>query len=455
MATICEKFTQFLIDQQPIYDELILSDIRPTDSWVGNVATGVFPAFSGVEHRLDRMRHVFPNTTKQWTAVNYTNCLGTPCDPVRHKIGWGADRIDFHLVEQHWQTDVLCFDQMRHVTHAQMQWQQILSKILRPATSALMSNFLRKSALDNASNHFVVNATMPQFTHSWTVVGDEEIFLDTSINPTTVGKIAPQHLQVRFNPLMLVGYAGENPFKDTAAYFEFVTSIETAWELDKLGGATGVGGTPSIAGNWRFTQFDAANAYWRYGFSGQLGNYLIRTDPMILRFNFVLDLGAGFAPNRYRYQVILPYVNSATGGAGGEPGLGSDANPDFQTARFEIGLIMHKKAMTILTSDMASINSEMPFMHRSLAGKWRFVMDNLTCGTDVNGNPIAVDNADRNKGQFRADFEHAIRPEYTEFMEAFFYAREPMCLPLIPPCSPSPGYPTQSYDSANDVCPEE
>jgi len=453
MATVCEKFTQFLVDEQPHFDEDILSDIRVTDSWIGNVATGVFEAHTGVEHTLDRFKHVFPNTTKSWSTTRYTHCLGTPCDPTRHQIGMGAERITYHLVDQHWATPVLCFDQLRHVSHSQDHWTQILAKTLRPATSAIMSNFLRRAALDNANNRFVVNATMPQFTFQWTAVGTDEYYLDTSINPSTVGKLAPQHLQVRFHPLMLQGYAGENPFKETVAMIEFVSSIETAWELDKLGGSTGVGGTPSIPGNWRFTSFDAANAYWRYGFSGQIGNFLIRADSMPLRFNFVGDRGAAVGVNRYRYQVILPYENNVAAGAGGEPGIGSDPNDDFQTARYELGFIMHKRAMTLKVSEMTTINPEMPFLHRSLAGKWRFVMDNLTCGTDVNGNPIAVDNADRNKGQFRADFEHAVRPEHTEFMEAFFYVREPLCLPFIASCSNQVGYPVQIYGSAPTPCP--
>jgi len=450
---ICTAFPQYLVDQQPIYDSLILEDIRPTDTWIGNVATGAFPPFSGVEHRLDRVRNVYPDTTQQWSDVEYTSCLGTPCDVAENQLGWGSERVTYHLQNQRWASQVLCFDQLRHVTHAQEQFRYIISSILRPATSILVSNYFRKNALALAQKKFVANATMPEFTFVFTAVGTQEIFFDTSAAPATIGKLAPQHLQVRFSPLMNLGYAGENPYKETAPFLELVTSIETAWELDRLGGSTGVGGTPSIASNWRFTQFGDQEGYWRYGYSGQLGNFMVRTDPFSLRFNFVLDRGAGAAPNRYRYQVILPYKNVTTGGAGGAAGLGSDDNPDYHTARYEIGFITHKKAMTALFSDMGSINSEMPFMHRSLAGKWQFVMNNLTCGTDVNGNPIAVDNARGTKGKFIADFELAIRPEHTEWMNAFLYKREPMCLPFIDTCSPSPGYPTQTYNSANDDCP--
>jgi len=449
----CDQFTQFLVDQQPVYDELILADIRPTDSWIGNIATGVFPAHSGVEHRLDRFKHVFPNTTKVWNRTEYTGCLGTPCDKNEYCIGWGSERITYYLEEQSWATPLLCFDQLMHVTHSEEQFQYIIADILRPATSDIMSMFLRKRALQHAGRSFIANSPMDAFTFSWTLSGTDEAFLDTNAAPTNTFKLVPQMLQSRFNPLMRLGYAGKNPFKEMAPFIELVSGIETAWELDRLGGQTGVGGAnnPSIPNNWRFTEFEGANAYWRYGYSGQLGNFMVRTDWAEMRFNFVGDLGAAAAPNRYRYQLVLPYVNQATSGAGGDPGLGSVDNPDFDRAHFSITFIMHKRGLTALTSDATPINPEMPFSARDFGGKWQFVMDNL--GTDVNG--CVIENKRRNKGQFIADFKLAIRPEYNEFIQTFFHKREPMCVPQIDTCSDDPGYPTQTYESCNEGCPSD
>lgn len=446
----CNDFTQFLVDQQPVYDELILQDIRPTDSWVGNVATGVFPAHSGVSHRLDRMRHVFPNTTKVWAATQYAGCLGHPCDKTEHCIGWGSERITYYLEEQSWSTPLLCFDQLMHVTHSEEQFEQIISDILRPATSAIMSMFLRKRTLQHASQRYVANANMTTFTFNWTTVGDEEYFFDCSADPNTVFKLVPQMLQRRFNPLMRFGYAGKNPFKETAPWIELVTSIETAWELDKLGSLVSGGTTLPLfpTTNWRFTEYTAADAWWRYGFSGQIGNFQVRTDWGALRFNFVGDLGAAAAPNRYRYQLILPFVNQPTGGAGGDPGLGSVPNPHFDDACFEIGFITHKMGLEALVADATPINPEMPFSARDFGGKWQFVLDNL--GADATG--CVIENKRRNKGQFIADFKLAIRPKYTEFINAFFYKREPLCVPEIDVCNPC-AYPQEVYESCNTACP--
>jgi hypothetical protein len=92
----------------------------------------------------------------------------------------------------------------------------------------------------------------------------------------------------------------------------------------------------------------------------------------------------------------------------------------------------------------------MPFSSRNFGGKWQFVMHDL--GEDACGRTI--ENKRGNKGQFIADFKLAIRPMYTEFVEAIFYKREPSCLITIDTCATDPGYPTQDYDSCNDTCDE-
>jgi len=250
---------------------------------------------------------------------------------------------------------------------------------------------------------------------------------------------------------MLKGYAGENPFKETSPFIELVSDMDTVWELEHLGGQQGVGGSnnPQVLGNWRFTNFDETGKYWRYGFSGQIANYMVRVDPMGLRFNFVTDLGASAAPNRYRYQIVLPYKNTITTGAGGAAGIGSDANPDFDRAQFCISQIHHKKGMELLVPDARPLNPEMPFGHRDFGGKWQFVMDNL--GADSTGFPIS--NKRRNKGQFIADFNYYVRPLHYEFLEVMFHRREQFCIPEITTCSPDPGYPAQNYQSGLPGCP--
>lgn len=449
-------FAQFLVDQTPRFDELIMEDIRPTDGWLLNISTGTTPMGTPVEITQDRFRHVWPNTTKTWTkrTANGPGCTGNPCDPTEHQIGWGADRLTYFAEQQTWGTPMLCYDQQMHITHAEEHLAQIINDILRPATTAISSNFLRKRHLFWAKQKNVANANLDQFTYTWTLGGpngDDEIYFDCSAAPSRVFHLVPQMLQNRFSQLMRRGYAGKNPFKETAPFVELVTDMDTCWFLDKLGGQLGVGGgnTPTVQGNWRFTEWGAANQYWRYGFSGQVGNYLTRVDEMGLRFNFVQDLGAGAAPNRYRYQIVLPFKNSITTGAGGAAGLGDDANPDFDRAQFAISHISHKKGMELLVPDARPLNPEMPYGHRDFGGKWRFAMHDL--GADQNG--VAISNKWENKGQFIAWFVYYVRPLHYEFMEAFFHRREQFCIPEITPCTTDPGYPAQIYTSTLPSCP--
>lgn len=450
----CEQFSQFLVDQTPRYDELILEDIRPTDGWLMNFDVGTMPIGTPTEVTQDRFKSVFPNTTKTWSRTNATSCIGTPCDPTEYCIGWGSERITYYAEQQSWHTQLVCFDQNIHVTHAKEQFAQIISNILRPATSWISSNYLRKRVLQWSNKKWVANAAMSDFTYQWTLGGpdgDDEAFFDCSVAPTTVFKLVPQMLQRRWAPLMRIGYGGKNPFKETAPFVELVTDMATCWELDRLGGATGIGGTPSISGNWRFEAFEAASKYWRYGFSGQIGNFLVRVDEWGLRFQYIGATGAT-PTNNHRYQVILPYVNTVTSGAGGAAGIGSEDNPAYETAQFALSFISHKKGLQLLTMNATPINPEMPFGPRDFGGKWQFVMNNLTCGTDVNGNPIAVDNSRRNKGKFIADFQYYIRPLHTEFLEAILHKREASCVPEIQTCAATPGYVTQSYGSCNESC---
>jgi hypothetical protein len=303
----------------------------------------------------------------------------------------------------------------------------------------------------------MANSLLSSFSFEWVVGGataDEEIYFDTSARPTQLFHLVPQMLQNNFSKSMREGYAGKNPFKETAPFIELVTDMDTLWFLDKLGGQVGVGGgsTPNTASNWRFTEWSAANQYWRYGFSGQIGNYMARVDEMGLRFNYVQDLGAsahGGNGNRYRYQIVLPFTNGTTTGAGGAAGIGSDVNPYFDTAQYAISFQWHKKAMELLVPDARPLNSEMPFAARDFGGKWQFQMHDL--GADANGRPIG--NAWGNKGRFAAWFKYYVRPLHYEFARVYFHKREQFCIPQIDVCSASPGYPTQNYSSNLPTCP--
>lgn len=425
------EFAQFLVTQLPVYDELIIRDIRPEDGWIGHVETGQWEPFSGNEHTFDRFRQVMPNVTKEWQDMPSGSCIGSPCDPNENFIGWGWDRVTYGLERQSWVTDLLCFDQILTVTRAKEHFAQIVSDILRPATSRIMSFYLRKRAADNAKEKWVANSTMTEFTYTWQVVGDEEIYMLPSAIPTS--KLTPQMLQRRVGRLMFEGYFGHQPFKDMPPLIELVTDYNTLWDLDKAAADS------NVNDKWRFQEWEAANKFYKYSFNGQLGQYVTRVDPFIIRFNHRPDPSGN--PNRM--QVVLPYENVAA-----TQGIGSEYNQDFENAQYQWSHIWHRRAGMVLVARTESVNPLMPFANRSLGGQWQFVMDNL--GEDCNGR--AIENKRRNKGQFLADFVLSFKPQYTEFSETIFHLREPAFVVEIGTCASDPGYPTQDYNSANDRC---
>lgn len=429
----CKKFTQNLVDQTPIYADLILEDKRPMDGFAqGYFETGSWDAYDGVEQRLDRFNSVFPNLTSKWNRVSDpTGCIGTPCDPAENRIGFGNTRVEYFLEKQNWATDLFCFDEIMHVTKARENFSYIISDILRPAANIITSNFLRKRAAQEAGAKWLADATMTPFTYSWEAGSDT--YITTSAEPTS--KLTPQMLQRRVQRLASLGYFGKN-LKGAPMMLDLCTDTETLWNMNRNVNAAD---TNSILNHWRYTEFDSKSLeeYWKYGWSGQIGNYMVSVDYFPLRFNKV---------SANRFQVVYPYTNGAA-----DNGIKSNYNTDFDTAQYQFSLIRHRRAIKILSFNASPVNPEMPFLIRDFAGKPRFVMDNL--GADVNG--CVIENKRRNKGQFIMDFEMAVQPAYVEFMELIFHKREPACIVIEEPCN-DPVYPApdQDYSSSNAGCPD-
>jgi hypothetical protein len=451
MAACNINFIQFLANQTPYYEKDILKSIRPHDSgWIGMVSTGVWAAGTQTTHTQDRFEVVYPDITQEWTSPDDANCTGSPCDPNENVIGYGSTRRTFSQLRQSWSSTLICYDQVIPISLAKQNYEQFINNILKPATKTITSWFLKKQALYWADKKWVANAAMTEFSYIWQSVGTQQLYLLTSAKPDSL--LTPQMLQRRVNRLMKVGYLGTDPYNDKGKLplIELVASLDECWQLDRMGGTQAYGGgtTPTVANNWRFQEWSAASEFWRYGFSGQIGNYAVRVDHEQMRFYYVGDSGNATYP--YKFLFIPPFINETSSGAGGEAGLKSNPNPYWETAQYRISFIHHRKAMELQTAEAPSINAEMPFKARNLAGKWQFVMNNLTC---LQGGVVTpVDNSRMNKGKFIADFWLAIKPVYTELEEAIFHMGEPQCVVSITPCNVVSGYPTQQITSANTVC---
>ena len=433
MALTCTSFTDFLSRRSEHLDDTIIRALHPTDGWIGHVSIGRFKAEDGVEHTFDRFENVFPDLRGAWEDVTAASCVGKPCDPSVTKIGLGFTRDSYKLQRKSYETDLFCFDQILSADRAKQQFAHVI-RTLRRATSLITSHRFRTEGLRIAKYKWATaNNTLVPVTATW---DSTMTFLTVSALPTS--KISARHLQRRVNPQIREGALGEDINRGTQPMLEFVADMDEVWNM--------VEGNPELSDHWRFNDFDSADAraFYKYGWSGTIGNYGIRADWLPLRFN-VSSLNSN---GSVTLQLVFPYTNvSAT------EGIKEQVNSDFDNARIQLNYIWHRKAMTSLVRDTTAINPEMPFAMRDFAGRWQFVMNNLTCGLDVNGNPIAVDNSRRNKGKFIADWSFATQAEYPELAEAFFSLREPACIVDIPPCANDPGYPAQNYNSANSTCP--
>lgn len=434
MAISCSKFTDFLSRRSEHLDDNIIRSLHPIDSgWVGHVSVGRFKAEDGVEHTFDRFENVYPDLRGAWEDVSAASCVGKPCDPDVTLIGLGFTRDSYKLQRKSYATDLFCFDQILSADRAKQQFAHVI-RTLRRASTIINSNRLRTEALRIAKKKWAcASNTLTPITAVW-----DSTMTQLTVSTMPTSKITAHHLQRRVNPQIRNGALGEEINRGVQPMLEYVTDNEDQWNL--------VEGSPELTDHWRFTDFTDAEKYHKYGWSGKVGNYGLRADVYSLRFNKVgVDASGNTILGR-----VEPYTNvSAT------EGIKEDVNEDYDNAHVQVDFIWHRRAMTSLVRDTTQINPEMPFAMRDFAGKWKFAMDNLTCGVDTNGNPIAVDNSWRNKGKFLSMFSYATMSEYPELAEVFVKLREPACIVDVPTCAADcyPACPEQSFSSENTPCP--
>lgn len=418
----CAQYQSYLASRTPVYDEEILRDIRPTTAeLLGYYKTGSWDAYTGVEHTFDRFHHVHPDTTRPWNQVTDTACGGRPCDPEENKIGWGWSRETYRRDTQSWGSDILCFDQMMTKTKAKEHFRQIIDQILRPATAQIMSAYLLRKACENAGTKICVTTGLPSFTFTWDAGG--YVFMNTTATPT--GRLTPEILRAQVRRHYLNGAidASEKGYES----LELQTDEDTFHYLAKE--------HPTLKELWRFGTFNQANEeYWKKGFNGFVGDFMVKCLKFPLKFNKI---------SATRYQQVLPYYNVAT-----DEGIKSVYNPDYDAAQYVLSIINHRRYLRVLPFKAEALNAEMPFLVRDYGGKWTFATNDL--GADSRGRPI--DNSRKNKGKFIADFDVAVKPERPEFATLFFHLTDRMAITIIGVSNSDPGYPDQDYTMANSPC---
>jgi len=436
----CKQFQSFLVSQEPVYDKEILKDIRPFDGLIGYYNTGSFDAYSGTTHTFDRFNSVFPNVTGAWENPTGAACTGTPCDTEENKIGWGFTRNTYSLEKQAWGSDLLCFDQIMTKTKAKEHFRQIIDDVLRPATNWITTYYLQRKAMelsgyDALSNTqpgaFAVVPGLPAIAFSWVGTGYSVLRVtDTAAAPiafATVGMLTPDILRSRVTRQYFLGAVQAG--KDGYDSLQLHTDKDTFRYLSKE--------NPLLVSSWRFGEFaPAAKEFYKYGFMGYVGDFMVKVLQFPLRFVSTATAG--------NYRLVLPYRNvTAT------QGIRSEFNPDYNAAQYQISYINNPRALRVLPFRPEAVNPNMPFLVRDYGGRWKFATNDL--GADCSGKPI--DNSRGNKGKFIADFQLAVKPEHPEWLEAIFHRVSQVCPIFIGGCGADPGELAQNYNSADPVCP--
>ena len=430
----CEQFAQYIARQTEHLDELMLRDITPTDMLIGSIETGRFAAEDGVSHTFDKIRRVFPDLSTAWSDVTNTGCVGTPCDPTETKIGLGSDRSSYQLQQKSYASDIICYDLSLTADKAKQVFAGYVD-MLRMATNIISSNRIQNEYFRNAGNAWVCTTSgLTPFT--FTETGDLiNVTVKNTSNQTIVptSGLAVNHLRRRTQYQVLSGALGER-VKDMPPLIEFMTDMDTVYDLVHQS---------SLLPSFRFTEWDAASEqYYKFGWMGQMGNFALKAYLWPMRFQIL-------ANNTLRR--VFPYKNTSA-----TLGIKGIVNDDYLNAPVQASFIWHRRALRSLMLDNASLNPNMPFAARDFAGKWQFVMDNLTCGTATSADgqtiPIAVDNSRRNKGKFIADWKWATQAQFPEYAEVFLHLRAQPCVVGSSPCGLDTSYPTQTYSSANDLC---
>ena len=426
----CSQYASFLINQAPYYDKEILQDIRPSyPGLIGYYVTSPWDAYTTASHTYDRVNSVFPDVTVPWNQVDGASCSGAPCDPEENKIGMGNTRRTVSLEEQSWGSQLFCFDQIMTKTKAKESLRYWVDNILRPATQWIMGDLLQRKAFELGGKRICVSPGLPEINFTWDAGGYKYLNITNAatgaaVSPT--GLLTAPILQTFVHDLYAVGatVAGKEGFD----HLELHTDKDTFQYLSKR--------DPNLQDAWRIATFNtAAKELYQYGFNGMVGDYMVKVLQFPPRFNKVAN---------GRFQRVLPYKNVAA-----SDGIKSVPNPDYLNAQYQISLINNKRALRVMPFNPEAVSKDMPFKIRDYGGKWQFVMDNL--GADCNGR--AIDNTRRNKGKFIADFRLAVKPEHEEFLIPIFHMVDKPCVTIITPCNSDPGYPDQTYNSANTPCP--
>jgi len=462
----CAQFNDFLGRRPYDWAKAISKDRKPISYiYTGMYRTETYPLQFGTTMLHERVYVTRPNDPGLWTQFTADPCVGNPCDQPRQFIGHGVDQLRFDRYKREYQSMVFCLDQLNTIEEGiakiaaiaegyQEIPEQICSDFLRLLTLRKAGTVSQGAglflagpqnsqgnpvALDVSDNMFAVNASSTS-----TAATQNSLFINlnangglsaisittTSLLAANMGKLSMEFLNNQQEELAANGYHN----KDWLVEGKFSITMD-ATTRRMLNNAN-----PALTGLYKASDFTQTGAFYSYGVTGGVGDWLFKEDKMQMRFQFRQDLdGKDLNGNALSgaiwIQQVWPFVNVPA-----TFGLKPVYSNDWKNAPIALYHAYNRDARTIYVGDIGSVNDEMKFgMARSFMGKWTWKSPDYFDYTDPNtGLKCSMNNDKHNKGYWLGEYDLTEKTVYPEIERLILALHEPQTYVRMPRVNTAP-----------------
>ncbi len=429
----CIKFNDFLFRRSPQwFPKMMAKDRFPQAAGYLNMwPQEKFPNFLGTELHWNTIHVTRANDTGCWEQMDSAPCTTAICDPNRKYVGWGETDLTFTKYHQDYMTPPFCFDQLRHVTDAEMQLAAIVDG-LKPLSKGIMSDFLRLLSIRQSDVLHIAGSANTEVTIT------PEMFIDdcTKIDLSSTGNLPTSELTINYldnhvEDLQYNGYFDKQFMLPDMPFM--ITSDQTTWR--RLANKN-----PQLQNMYNSADFKKGGQFYEFGIMKNVGHWAMKVDDEPFRYQHI---GNGVL------QRIWPFENVDT-----TVGKKPEFSAAYKNARYQLYHVFNRAARVVYIGDVAPVGSGMTFnLGRDMMGRWQWKHPDYFTAMDPNtGEVCAYNNDKQNKGYWLAEFEAGMRTIYPKIEMWILALREPTPIFNEVPCAAEPEQAYQSLLPYNSWC---
>lgn len=442
MSVDYSLFSTYVLQRTLNFDKQLMKDRNPYDMAYNDLYnTSPWANFTGTLHTWDRIHVSRFNDDGCWQTLDEANCTMAICDITPKSFGWGETRANYGKFANEYKSPVFCLDQWDAFREAKQAVSAILEG-MRSEGEGVYSDFMRLYSLRSAETLSVVNSGADPANPVDTITLTDSMFtnscrrLETGMSDADVNNIGQisMALLMRFvNPLLMAGYFNRQ-FKPDG----LITLFSDIITINKL-----TNENPALFQRYDKRDFAKGGAFYGYGAIDGAGNYAFKVDMTPLRY---VHVGSGV------FERVFPWENQAT--TIGKRPVYSTA---YELATYQVYHICNRAAREVFSGSVEQINPEMPFMNRSLKGKWVWnrPMANFSAADPCTGQVCEYDGTKGNKGFWRMEHQLGVKTVYPEIEMWILAARQPQLVAPNPICGSPSQYFNYYYSPYNCLCEEE